>query len=385
MTNEKRAEAVIDLDALRHNIRSIREKIGGGKMICVVKADAYGHGAVECAKVMDESGADGFAVAVIDEAIELRNAGITKPILILGYTPKERMDDIVKYGITQTVYTKEMGEELSAAAVKAGKMAKAHIKLDTGMGRIGFRGNKQDIEDIKYIAGLKNVYVEGVFTHFSTADESDKAFTEIQLIRFKNIINELKKEGVEFDIIHCANSAGVMDFSDRFFNTVRPGIIQYGLYPSDYVDKESIDICPVMSLKSCISFIKTVNKGDTIGYGRTYSAPEERVIATIPVGYADGYLRSMQHGGRVIINGYYAPVVGRICMDQFMVDVTDIKDAKIGDEVTIMGKSGGLEITADEIADIMGTINYEVVCLVSRRVPRVYVEGGRELKEVRYI
>lgn len=385
MTDDKRVEAIIDLDALKYNMKNIKNKIGSASMICVVKADAYGHGAKETANIMDKAGADGFAVAVIDEAIELRDAGITKPILILGYTPCGRMADVVKYDITQTVYTREMGEELSMEAVKAGKTAKVHIKLDTGMGRIGFRGSSKDIEDIKYIAELKNIYAEGVFTHFSTADESDKAFTEVQLERFKNILVSLKKGGVVFDIIHCANSAGIMDFSDRFFNTVRPGIIQYGLYPSDYVDKKAMDIRPVMSIKSCISFIKEIKKGDTVGYGRTYTALEDRVIATIPVGYADGYLRSMQKGGRVIINGSYAPVVGRVCMDQFMVDVTEVKNASIGDEVIIMGSDGKLSVTADEIARIMGTINYEVVCLVSRRVPRVYIENGKVVNTVSYI
>lgn len=386
MINYQRLTAEINLDAVKYNLKNIRRKIGDGiKMICVIKADAYGHGAADMAETMVESGADMFAVAFIDEAIALRKSGVDVPILILGFTPENRVKDVIKYDITQTVFTRELAECLDREAETFGKKVNVHIKIDTGMGRIGFRGNEKDIKDIKFIAGLKNINTEGVFTHFSTADESDKEFTSVQAERFRTVIERLKNEGIEFSIIHCANSAGIMDFDDLTFNAVRPGIIQYGLYPSDDVKKDSLDLMPVMALKSHISFIKEVDKGTPIGYGRTYVAPERRVIATIPVGYADGYLRAMKNGGRVIINGKYAPITGRICMDQFMVDITEIDNTKIGDEVIIMGKKDGLEITADEIASIMGTINYEVVCLVSRRVPRVYMENGSVVKEVSYL
>jgi len=381
-----RLTAEIDLDAVKMNIENIRKKTGDKiKMICVVKADAYGHGAVEISKTVIESGADMLAVAGIDEAIELRRNGINVPILILGYTSPSRMKDVVSYCLTQTVYTLNMAEELSKAAKEAGKKAKLHIKVDTGMGRIGFRDTNEDIAAIRRIADLPSIDAEGIFTHFSTADEADKTFTYLQAKRFKAMVDTLKKDGIEFEIIHGANSAGIMDFDDMLFTAVRPGIIQYGLYPSDEVKKDNLSLKPVMSLKSHISFIKTVSEGTPIGYGRTYTAPEERIIATIPVGYADGYLRSMKNGGRVIINGAYAPVTGRICMDQFMVDVTGIKNINIGDEVILMGEKDGLEITADEIARIMDTINYEVVCLVSRRVPRVYIENGKEIRTVSYI
>ncbi len=386
MSDFYRLTAEIDLDAVRMNIKNIRKKTGDNiKMICVVKADAYGHGAVEISKTAIDSGADMLAVAVVDEAIELRRSGIDVPILILGYTAASRMKDIVSYGLTQTVYTFDMANELSKAAQESGKVAKLHIKIDTGMGRIGFRHTGEDTDTIKKIVSLPGIEAEGIFTHFSTADEADKTFTYLQAERFKNIIAALKDDGIEFKFIHCANSAGIMDFDDMFFTAVRPGIIQYGLYPSDDVKKTDLALKPVMSLKSHISFIKTVSESTPIGYGRTYTAPEERIIATIPVGYADGYLRSMKNGGRVIINGAYAPITGRVCMDQFMVDVTDIKNINIGDEVVIMGEKDGLEITADEIAHIMDTINYEVVCLVSRRVPRVYIENGKEKRIVSYI
>lgn len=386
MSDFYRITAEIDLDAVRTNIENIRKKTGDNiKMICVVKADAYGHGAVEISKTVIESGADMLAVAVVDEAIELRKSGIDVPILILGYTASSRMKDVVSYSLTQTVYTFDMAEELSRAAEEAGQIAKIHIKIDTGMGRIGFRCTGEDTDTIKKIVSLPSIEAEGIFTHFSTADEADKAFTYLQAERFKTVIEALKKDGIEFDMIHGANSAGIMDFDDMLFTAVRPGIIQYGLYPSADVKKADLTLKPVMSIKSHISFIKTVSEGTPIGYGRTYRAPSERVIATIPVGYADGYLRSMKNGGRVIINGAYAPITGRVCMDQFMVDATDIKDIKIGDEVIIMGEKDGIQITADEIAGIMDTINYEVVCLVSRRVPRVYMENGKEVKTVSYI
>ena len=386
MSDFYRLTAEIDLDAVRMNIENIRKKTGDNiKMICVVKADAYGHGAVEISKTAIESGADMLAVAVVDEAVELRRNGIDVPVLILGYTASSRMKDVVRYGITQTVYTLEMAEELSKAAKEEGKTAKLHIKIDTGMGRLGFRCTDEDINAIKKIVSLPDIEAEGIFTHFSTADEADKSFTYLQAERFKTIIETLKNDGIEFKVIHGANSAGIMDFDDMLFTAVRPGIIQYGLYPSADVKKADLVLKPVMSIKSHISFIKTVSEGTPIGYGRAYTAPAERVIATIPVGYADGYLRCMKNGGRVIINGAYAPVTGRVCMDQFMVDVTDIGNIKIGDEVVTMGQKDGLEITADEIAEVMDTINYEVVCLVSRRVPRVYIENGKEVKTVSYI
>lgn len=384
MEQYQRLTAVVDLTAIKNNIKNIRKKIGESiKMICVIKADAYGHGAVESARAMVDAGADMFAVAFIDEAIELRKNGIDKPILILGYTSSSRMDDVVNFDVSQTIYSKQIAEELNEAAKRNGKIAKGHIKLDTGMGRIGFR--EDDIADIKYISTLENICLEGIFTHFATADEADKSFTYEQAKRFKEALDKLKDKEIDFDIIHCSNSAGIMEFDDLAFTAVRPGIIQYGLYPSDEVNKDKLDIVPAMSLKSHISFIKTVEEGTPIGYGRAYYAPTKKVIATVPVGYADGYLRGMKNGGRVIINGKYAPITGRVCMDQFMVDVTDIDDVKIGDEVVIMGKQGGLEVSADEIASVMGTINYEVICLISRRVPRVYFEDGRKVKTVSYI
>ena len=386
MTDEERVLALIDLDALEYNIKSIRKKTPEGTgIIGVIKADAYGHGSVEVAQVLLENGADWFAVAVVDEGLNLRKHGINAPILLLGYTPELRFEDVINNGFIQTMYSYEMAEKLSKTAVRLGKTAVVHIKIDTGMGRIGYRVNDEAADEIVRISKLPGIEVNGMFTHFAASDEADKAYTNMQFERFMKMDKMLKDRGLNIPIRHAANSAAIMDIDSMMLNMVRPGIILYGAYPSDEVIKENLDLRPVMSIKTHVSFVKEVEKGDCISYGRTYTAPDKRKIATIPVGYADGFIRAYAKEGKVLIKGKFAPIVGRICMDQFMVDVTDINDVKINDEVVLMGTQGENSITADDIAKALNTINYEVFCTLSKRVPRQYIRNGKVTETVKYV
>ena len=381
----KRLVAEIDLDAVDFNIKSIIKRVGGrAKIIGTVKADAYGHGAVEVSKVLEENGIDMFSVAMIDEGINLRNNGIKAPILVLGLTPPEYVKEAVEYDLIQTVSDYNTAEAISKAAKELNKKAVIHIKIDTGMGRIGFRPEKEAFDEIENISKLENIEINGIFTHFCTSDEKDKTFTYTQKERFVYAVNELEKRGINIPLKHASASAGLMDFDDLFFNAVRPGIILYGYYPSDDVMKDRLPIKPVMSLKSNVMYIKDIENGDTIGYGRTYMANEKRTIATIPAGYADGYNRLLSNKGCVLVNGKRAQLKGRICMDQCMADITGI-NAKQWDEVVLMGKQGNEEITADEIANEIGTISYEVLCMVSKRVPRVYIKNGKVQKEINFL
>ena len=386
MTDEERVLALIDLDALEYNIKSIRKKTPEGTgIIGVIKADAYGHGSVEVAQVLLENGADWFAVAVVDEGLNLRKHGINAPILLLGYTPELRFEDVINNGFIQTMYSYEMAEKLSKTAVRLGKTAVVHIKIDTGMGRIGYRVNDEAADEIVRISKLPGIEVNGMFTHFAASDEADKAYTNMQFERFMKMDKMLKDRGLNIPVRHAANSAAIMDIDSMMLNMVRPGIILYGAYPSDEVVKENLDLRPVMSIKTHVSFVKEVEKGDCISYGRTYTAPDKRKIATIPVGYADGFIRAYAKEGKVLIKGKFAPIVGRICMDQFMVDVTDIDDVKINDEVVLMGTQGENSITADDIAKVLNTINYEVFCTLSKRVPRQYIRNGKVTETVKYV
>lgn len=381
----KRLVAEIDLDAVDFNIKSIIKRVGGrAKIIGTVKADAYGHGAVEVSKVLEENGIDMFSVAMIDEGINLRNNGIKAPILVLGLTPPEYVKEAVEYDLIQTVSDYNTAEAISKAAKELNKKAVIHIKIDTGMGRIGFRPEKEAFDEIENISKLENIEINGIFTHFCTSDEKDKTFTYTQKERFVYAVNELEKRGINIPLKHASASAGLMDFDDLFFNAVRPGIILYGYYPSDDVMKDRLPIKPVMSLKSYVMYIKDIENGDTIGYGRTYMANEKRTIATIPAGYADGYNRLLSNKGCILVNGKRAQLKGRICMDQCMADITGI-NAKQWDEVVLMGKQGNEEITADEIANEIGTISYEVLCMVSKRVPRVYIKNGKVQKEINFL
>ena len=378
MTDEERVLAIIDLDAIAYNMTNIKSKVGKETgIIGIIKADAYGHGSVEISKVILENGADWLAVAVVDEGINLRKNGIAAPILLLGYTPELRLEDVVNNGFIQTVYTYETAKKLSDVAVRLGKTAVIHIKIDTGMGRIGYRVNEASADEIVKISELPNIEVNGMFTHFSTADEKDKDYTLNQYKKFVQMDALLRERGLEIPIKHAANSAAIMDFDNMMFNMVRPGIILYGAYPSEEVDNDNLSIKPAMSVKTHVSYVKEVNEGDYISYGRKYQAVGKRIIATIPVGYADGFIRAYSNGGKVLIKGECAPIVGRICMDQFMVDVTDIKDVQINDEVVLIGKQGNKEITVDFIASILDTL--------SKRVPRQYIQNGKVIKTVKYV
>lgn len=386
MTDEERVLALIDLDALAFNIKNIRARTKKGTgIIGIIKADAYGHGSVETAEVLLENGADWLAVAVVDEALNLRRNGIKAPVLLLGYTPELRLEDVINNGFIQTVYSYDIAQKLSKAAVRLGKTAVVHIKIDTGMGRIGYRVNEDAANEIVEISKLPNIEVNGMFTHFSTADEADKTYTYSQYDKFVKMDAKLKEKGLHIPVRHASNSAGIMDFDNMMFDMVRPGIILYGAYPSDDVKKENLMLKPVMSVKTHVSYVKTVETGDYVSYGREYQAPDRRVIATIPVGYADGFIRAYSQGGKVLIRGQYAPIIGRICMDQFMVDVTDINGVKVNDEVVLMGRQGSNEISADDIAAVLKTINYEVFCTLSKRVPRQYLKNGKAVKTVKYV
>lgn len=386
MTDEERVLAIVDLDAIASNIKNIRAKVDKNSgIIGIIKADAYGHGSVETAKVLLDNGADWLAVAVVDEGLNLRKNGITAPILLLGYTPELRLNDVINNGFIQTVYSYDTAKKLSDAASALGKKAVIHIKIDTGMGRIGYRVNEESADEIVKISKLPNIDVNGMFTHFSTADEADKSYTLEQYNKFVKMNDMLEERGLHIPVKHAANSAAIMDFDNMMFNMVRPGIILYGAYPSDEVKKENLSLSPAMSIKTHVSYVKDVNEGDSISYGRKYTAPSKRRIATIPVGYADGFIRAYSKGGKVLVRGEYAPIVGRICMDQFMVDVTDIDGVEVNDEVVLMGKQGDKEITADFIASVLDTINYEVFCTLSKRVPRQYIQNGKIVKTIKYV
>lgn len=379
--------AEINLDNFRHNFREVKRLAPGKKIFGVIKADGYGHGAVELARVLQEENADYIVVALISEAIELRNNGFKQPILILGYTPPEFAEDIVKYDITQTIYTCELAEAISKAAFNLGKTAKIHIKIDTGMGRIGFLPTEKSIEEIVRISKMDNLYLEGVFSHFACSDETDKQFTYKQQECFRSMLEKLEQRGVTFELRHISNSAAIIDMPDECscFNGVRPGIILYGYYPSDEVKMDRISLKPVMSLKAKITDIKEVDAGTPISYGRKYYTKRKSIIATLPFGYADGFTRLLFEKMNVIAGGKLAPVVGRICMDQCMIDITDCGNLKIGDEVVVMGESNGIRNNAEDYATALGTISYEVLCMVSRRVPRVYIENGKIVEVKNYV
>jgi len=351
----------------------------------VIKADGYGHGATKIAQTLLENGADRFAVAVLDEGIELREAGFEVPILILGFTDKERAEEIVSYDLEQAVYSWELAEAISKEAVKQNKTAKIHIKVDTGMGRIGLRPDKDSVQLIKKISKLPNIAIEGIFTHFAVADTLDKTYTEGQYERFTWICGELERENVKINVKHCGNSAAIIDLPNMHLNMVRAGIILYGLKPSDEVMLDKIELKQVMSLKVRITHVKEIEAGQSVSYGRRFIAEKKSKIASLPVGYADGYTRMLSGKAEALVKGRRVPVVGRICMDQCMIDVTGIEDVKVGDEVVLFGKQGEGFIHIDELAEKLDTINYEIVCMISRRVPRVYVRNGKIVDVLNYL
>ena len=377
--------AEIDLDKLAHNMREIRRVAKSENIIAVVKADAYGHGAIDVAPVLLKNGANRLAVAVISEAVELRRSGIECPIMILGFTPPNLIDNILKYNIEQAVYSYEFASELSKMAQKKNKVAKIHIVVDTGMGRIGYLPTDESVEEVYNISKLPNIIIEGMFCHFSSADEKDKTYTYNQVKKYDDFYEKLKEKKVNINIRHMANSAAIIDLPETHYEAVRPGIILYGYYPSEEVNKENINLIPVMTLKTNVVHIKTLPPGEYVSYGRKFETERESVIATLPVGYADGYTRLLYEKGKVILKGSFAPVIGRICMDQCMIDVTDIDGVKIGDEVILIGEDENNKFTADTIAELIGTINYEIVCMIGKRVPRVYISEGKVVKIRNYV
>lgn len=368
--------AEIDLDAIAYNIKNIRNLVNNKDIIAVVKADCYGHGAIDIVPTLIENGASRLAVAVLTEAIDLRKHNITTPIMILGYTPLDLSEELIKYDIEQTVFDLEYAKNLSEIALSLNTKAKVHIALDTGMGRIGFIPNEKSLHDIIEICSLEGLDIIGIFTHFSTSDEEDKSYTNEQFSKMKAFLKNLKDKGIEIPIKHVSNSGAIMDLPETYLDAVRAGIILYGYYPSNEVKKENLSIKPALTVKSKIAHVKEMDKDMFISYGRTFKTSRKSIIATIPIGYADGYSRLLSDKAKVIINGKFANVVGRICMDQCMIDVTDVGPVHVGDEVIILGKEGNLKFDADDYAEIMGTINYEVICMLKNRIPKVYMKNG---------
>ena len=368
-----RVYAKIDLDAIENNIIEMKKNLGEHtQMAAVLKTDGYGHGAVPVASVIKDK-VRAFAVATIDEGMNLRRHGIENDIFILGFLPDSRIDDAIKNNIWPAIFSFEMAQKISRKAEKAGIQAKIQIKVDTGMGRIGFRVNEDSLKEVIKIAKLPYISIEGIFTHFATADESDKSKARKQYDNFCMLLDELSRRNISFTYRHCSNSAAIIDMPECTFEWVRQGITLYGLTPS-YKMVHDVKLYPAMELKSHVVHIKTVEKGDEVSYGGIYTAESERRIATVSIGYGDGYPRQLSNKGYVLIRGQKAPIVGRVCMDQFMVDVTDIDGVELEDTVTLFGSDGEKEITVDELSDLCGRFNYEFVCDINKRVKRIYVE-----------
>ena len=356
----------INLDNLTDNYNAIKKRVGDQvELMPVIKADAYGHGAIECAKMLLSIGASRFAVARVDEAIQLRKAGISCSILILGYISLEDIDILIEWDLTPTIYTVEFAEEISK---KTHRKVKVHIKLDTGMGRLGFKGIKESISAVERIYALYNIDIEGIYSHFAVSDEKNKEYSYGQIKLFEEIIAKLKTMGIEIYLKHFSNSAGIIDLPNSFYNCVRPGIMLYGLYPSENVLKQNIELKPVKSFKTRVSNIKSLSKGQSVSYGRKFIAKDERTIAVLAVGYGDGYSRCLSNKGEVFIKGQRAKIIGTVCMDQCMIDISHISGVKIGDEVLLYG----IELPIEEIAEKIGTINYEITCMITMRVPKLY-------------
>ena len=384
MNMVKRTWAEISLNAIEHNYNVIRNKVADDtKVCCVIKADGYGHGAVELSQIYEKLRAEFFAVSNIDEGIEIRKSGSKLPIVILGYTPVSEAKNLAEYDISQAVFSLEYAKELSEKCVEEDCICKMHIKVDSGMSRIGFMcqefpRDEYSIEEICEACCLPNLEVEGLFTHFCVSDEDaeGREFTNKQYENFIHVRDSLKKRGVDISVVHCSNSGAIEDYPETCCDMVRAGIILYGLAPSSKL-ADRLDLVPAMTLKTVVAFVKEVQKGATISYGRTFTADRKMKIATVPIGYADGFIRQNAKDGYMMVNGKKAKIVGRICMDQTMLDVTDIEDVKTGDEVVVFGTGENGEPTADSLAENTGTINYETVCLVGKRVPRIYIKDGK--------
>ena len=368
--------AEINLSNLDYNIKNIKAKIGDREMIGVIKADAYGHGSIKVAEVLRENGCKTFAIATLQEAITLRQAGAKEEIIMLGLTPDIYADTIVNYDITPVVCDSANAKAFSDAAAEAGKVVSGLIAVDTGMGRIGYLADEPDyaVEDVKKIAALPNFKIKGMFSHMATADAFDKTYSHQQEAKYNKFYETLTSAGIDIPFRTLANSASIMELPTVHFDACRPGIILYGCYPSDEVDVNQLSIKPVMSVKANIVHLKDVPPGFSVGYGRKYISEKPAKIATIALGYADGYPRPYSAQAKVIVNGVIAPIAGNICMDQCMIDVTDVPGVKVGDEVIVMGTDGKNTILADDIAKATGTINYEITCAFGQRLPKVYVK-----------
>lgn len=386
MKKYDRIKAVVSLDAIAHNFEEMRKNIKDDtKIIAVIKADGYGHGAEAIAALIHEYDYIwGFAVATPEEALRLRSFGVRKPVLILGIVFEEYFPELIAQDIRLTVCEYKMTEMLSREGMRQGKTVHIHLALDTGMSRIGFADVPESVEKIRKIAALQNMEIEGMFTHFARADESDLTPAREQLDRYLVFAGLLEEKGIHIPLKHCSNSAGIIRMPQANLDAVRAGITIYGLYPSDEVERDKVRLEPAMELKSHITYIKELKAGTPVSYGGTYTAPKDISTATVPAGYADGYPRSLSNKGWVLIRGRRAPVIGRICMDQFMVDVSEIPDACVGDEVTLIGKDGKEMISMEEMGDLSGRFSYEFACDISKRVPRVYTKNGKEWGELTF-
>ena len=383
----QRVWAEVDLDAIWENMVHMKENIAENtKILAVIKTDGYGHGGVPIAKMLEQLDfMFGYAAATYEEAHVLREAGVKKPILILGYTFPYCYEELIREEIRPAVYRRDTVEELVAAAAKVGQKAKVHIKVDTGMGRIGITPDEEGLEFVRFLMGHPELEVEGIFTHFAKSDEEDKTSAYHQLALFQNFIDRIQTElGLTIPVKHCSNSAAILEMPQANMDMVRAGITTYGLYPSEEVSKDIVPLRAAMSLYSHIVYCKTIHAGQSVSYGGLFTAQKDTRLATIPVGYGDGYPRSLSGKGYVLIRGKKAPILGRVCMDQFMVDVTDIPDVKIGDEVTLIGRDGDEVITMEEVGSLSGRFNYEFVCVLGKRIPRVFYRDGKRIASQEY-
>lgn len=382
MKKYTRTKAVVSLDAIAHNFQAMRDNIAEEtKMIAVLKADGYGHGAIPIAgMIQDYPYIWGAAAATAEEALELRQAGFWKPILILGHVFEEHYPDLIAQDIRPAVWRMETAKKLAEEAKRQNKIVHIHLAVDTGMSRIGYADIPDNVEEIVCVSKLPNLEIEGLFTHFARADEYDRSPAMKQLDRYLKFAHMLREAGVSIPMYHCSNSAGIIRVPEANLSAVRAGITIYGIYPSGEVEREIVRLKPAMEWKASISHVKEIGRGTAVSYGGTYVAQEHKKVATIPVGYADGYPRSLSNKGWVLIHGQKAPILGRVCMDQMMVDITKIPQAKVGDEVTLMGRDGEEFLSAEELGDLSGRFSYEFVCDISKRVPRVYLKDGKEIE-----
>ena len=377
MQEYRRVTATINLDAILHNFDEVKSILAKNtKMLSVLKSDGYGHGAVSVARLLKDK-TDYFGVSIIEEALELRKAGIDNPILIFGYTSPDQFEKLLLNDIEQTIFQLSVAEKLSRAAFAIGKTAKVHIEIDTGMKRTGFQACEESLEIIEKISKLPNIQIKGIFTHFANADQRDKTSEKQQKRIFRDFLKSVERRGISIPLKHCCNSAATVDEEDHF-DMVRVGLLLYGLFPSEEVHQEKLNLIPAMELKTHVIFIKTVEAGQGVSYGHTYVTDKTTTIATLPIGYADGYPRALSSKGRVLVKGKYAPIIGRVCMDLMMVDITGIDCVELEDEVTLIGKEDSNTITAEEVGALSGSFNYEIICGISKRVPKVFFRDGKE-------